>query len=146
MTCHAEAAVGLPLDPTAAWDLVMDWSGQSRWMLLTQVWAMQQGGRGVGGGVAARTAVGPVGFTDEMVITVWSPPHECRVKHLGTIVRGEGAFVVTPAPTGCVFTWSEDVIPPFGRLGSAAWPLLRRPFELMMRVSLGRLAKQVATR
>ncbi|HEU4948587.1 MAG TPA: SRPBCC family protein [Kribbella sp.] len=146
MSCHAKAAIDLPLDPATAWDVVMDWNRQSQWMLLTRVWATEQGGQGVGGGVAARTAVGPLGFTDDMVITQWAPPHECRVKHLGTFVRGEGAFVVEQAATGSRFTWSEDVIPPLGRLGVAAWPVVRPGFELMMRISLRRLAKQVAGR
>jgi Polyketide cyclase / dehydrase and lipid transport len=146
MSCHAEAKIDLPLAPEAAWDAVMDWEGQSRWMLFTRVWATEQDGRGVGGGVSARTAVGALGFTDHMVITKWAPPHECRVKHLGTVVRGEGAFVVTPVPAGSTFAWSEDVVPPLGRLGAAGWPVVRPAFELMMRTSLRRLAKQVSAR
>ena len=121
----------------------MDWDGQSEWMLLTRVWATDQDGRGVGGGVAARTSVGPLGFTDDMVITHWDPPRECTVKHLGTVVRGTGTFAVTPAPGGSTFTWSEDVIPPLGRLGRIGWPLVRPGFELMMRTSLKRLANEV---
>ena len=111
-TCHAEASIDLPLDPQAAWDAVVDWDAQSEWMVLTRVWATENEGRGLGGGVAARTSVGPLGFTDDMVITHWDPPRECTVKHLGTIVRGTGTFAVTPAPGGSTFTWSEDVIPP----------------------------------
>lgn len=144
MSCHAEAAVDLPLAPDAAWDVVMDWNGQSRWMLFTRVWPTEQDGRGVGGGVAARTAVGPLGFTDDMVITQWDPPTACRVKHLGKLVRGVGAFEVAPAPAGSTFTWSEDVVPPFGRFGTAMWPVIRPGFELMMRISLRRLARVVA--
>ncbi|NEA32197.1 SRPBCC family protein [Streptomyces sp. SID13031] len=154
MSCHAEASVDLPLAPQAAWDVVMDWNGQSAWMLFTRVWATGQDGQGVGGGVAARTSVGPLGFTDDMVITHWDPPRECTVKHLGTIVRGTGTFAIrAPSagsnptgsnPTGSTFVWSEDVIPPLGRLGSTAWPLIRPAFELMMRISLKRLAAVVA--
>lgn len=142
--CHAEVAIDLPLDPQAAWDAVMDWDGQSRWMLFTRVWATEQDGQGVGGGVAARTGVGPLGFTDHMVITHWDPPRDCHVKHLGTVVRGTGTFAVRPAPGGSTFSWAEDVIPPLGRLGTTAWPLVRPAFELMMRISLRRLAKEVA--
>jgi hypothetical protein len=144
MSCHAEAAVELPLEPEAAWDAVMDWDAQSAWMLLTRVWATDNDGRGVGGGVAARTSVGPLGFTDDMVITHWDPPNECTVKHLGTVVRGTGTFAVRPTPGGSTFTWSEDVIPPLGALGRAAWPVIRPAFELMMRISLKRLAAVVA--
>jgi hypothetical protein len=121
----------------------MDWDAQSTWMLLTRVWSTDQDGQGVGGGVAARTSVGPVGFTDDMVITHWDPPRDCTVKHLGTIVRGTGTFAIAPTAGGSTFTWSEDVIPPLGRLGRVAWPVVRPGFELMMRISLKRLAKEV---
>ena len=145
-SCHAEASVLLPVPARSAWDAVVDWEFQSRWMLFTRVWPTDQDGREVGGGVAARTAVGPLGFTDHMVITHWEPPLLCRVRHLGTVVRGTGDFAVAPMAFGCRFTWSEDVVPPFGRLGVAAWPALRPAFELMMRISLWRLTRLVPTR
>jgi len=153
-TCHAEASISLPLDPDTAWDIVVDWDRQSRWMLLTRVWATQNDGVGLGGGVAARTSVGAVGFTDDMVITHWDPPRECTVKHLGTIVRGTGTFAITPGRRGVAdtnassgvstVTWSEDVVPPLGKLGVAVWPIVRPAFEVMMRVSLRRLVQEVA--
>ena len=142
------------MDPQAAWDLVMDWDRQSRWMVLTRVWATGNDGVGVGGGVAARTSVGPLGFTDDMVITHWDPPRECTVKHLGTVVRGTGTFAIvagrrgvddTGAQSGvCTFTWSEDVVPPLGRLGLAAWPVVRTALEVMMRVSLRGLLREAS--
>ena len=151
-SCHAEASIELELDPQAAWDVVMDWERQSRWMLFTRVWATEQDGTGVGGGVAARTSVGAIGFTDDMVITHWDPPRECTVKHLGKIVRGTGTFTITPtsphapntASGGSRFTWAEDVVPPLGKLGVAAWPVVRVGFEWMMRVSLRWLVREVA--
>ena len=153
-TCHAEASVQLPLDPETAWDVVIDWDRQSRWMLLTRVRATENDGVGLGGGVAARTSVGALGFTDDMVITHWDPPRECTVKHLGTVVRGTGTFAIVPGRRGvddtgtqpgvCTFTWSEDVVPPLGKLGVAVWPLVRPAFEVMMRVSLRRLVREVA--
>jgi hypothetical protein len=139
-SCHAEASVVLQLSPEAAWDVVMDWERQSRWMLLTRVWGTEKDGIGVGGGVAARTSVGGVGFTDDMVITHWDPPRECTVKHLGKVVRGTGRFTMVPVSSGSVFTWEEDVDPPLGRLG---WIVARPAFELMMRVSLRRLLREV---
>jgi hypothetical protein len=155
--CHAEASVELSLAPEDAWDVVMDWERQSRWMLFTRVWATGNGGTGVGGGVAARTSVGGIGFTDDMVITHWDPPRECTVKHLGKLVRGTGTFTITPATTpappstgglpaaagGSRFTWAEDVVPPLGHLGVFVWPVLRPGFEVMMRISLRRLSKEI---
>jgi hypothetical protein len=143
---HAEASIELPLPAEQAWAVVVDWDRQSGWMLLTTVRGTEQGGVGLGGGVSARTAVGPLGFTDDMVITEWDPPRMCRVEHLGGLVRGEGAFAVETVPGGSRFTWSEDVVPPLGRAGALAWPLVRPGFELMMRVSLRRLAAQVGAR
>ncbi|MEU4194670.1 SRPBCC family protein [Kribbella sp. NPDC026611] len=148
-SCHAEASIELRLDPLDAWDVVVDWDRQSRWMLFTRVWATENGGVGIDGGVAARTSVGGIGFTDDMVITHWDPPRECTVKHLGKVVRGTGTFAVEPVPldggqaSGSRFTWSEDVVPPLGALGRAGWPIVRPAFETMMRISLRRLAREV---
>ena len=141
-SCHAEASVELRLAPEVAWDVAMDWERQSRWMLFTRVWGTENGGVGVGGGVAARTSVGGVGFTDDMVITHWDPPRECTVKHLGRLVRGTGTFAIEPRVFGSTFTWSEDVVPPLGRVGAFAWPMVRPVFEAMMRISLRRLVKE----
>ncbi|MEU8225337.1 SRPBCC family protein [Kribbella sp. NPDC048915] len=142
-SCHAEASVELPLTPEAAWDVVMDWNRQSRWMLFTRVWATENDGTGVGGGVAARTSVGGIGFTDDMVITTWDPPRECTVKHLGTVVRGTGTFGIEPTATASRFSWAEDVLPPLGKLGVWSWPVVGRAFEVMMRISLRRLVREV---
>jgi hypothetical protein len=84
-----------------------------------------------------------------MVITHWDPPRECTVKHLGNLVRGTGTFTITPTTTsagsaGSRFTWAEDVVPPLGRLGVIAWPVVRPGFERLMRVSLRRLVREVA--
>ncbi|MBP2350354.1 hypothetical protein JOF29_001437 [Kribbella aluminosa] len=138
--------------PEDAWAVVMDWERQSRWMLFTRVWATGNAGSGVGGGVAARTSVGGIGFTDDMVITHWDPPRDCTVKHLGKVVRGTGTFTIEPRAYcgagpddlyGSAFIWSEDVVPPFGRLGVFAWPIVRPVFEAMMRISLRRLVKEI---
>ncbi|GAA2842896.1 hypothetical protein GCM10010522_72240 [Kribbella solani] len=167
---RAEAAVMLRVSPEVAWDVVMDWERQSRWMLFTRVWATGNGGVGVGGGVAARTSVGGVGFTDDMVITRWEPPRECTVKHLGKLVQGTGTFTIEPVPlttsntnhptphpdspnhahtdravggVGCRVVWREDVVPPFGWVGAVGWLVGRWGFELLMWVSLRRLVREV---
>jgi Polyketide cyclase / dehydrase and lipid transport len=138
---HAQAAVDLPVGVHEAWAAVVDWDRQSEWMLLTRVRATAQGGEGVGGRASARTAVGPVGFTDDMEIIAWDPPYRCRVRHLGRVVRGEGAFAVDGlGPGRSRFTWTEELI--LGRLG-VAWPLVRPGFELFMRMSLRRLTRRL---
>lgn len=144
--CHAEASVEVSVGAHKVWNAVVDWDIQSTWMLFTKVRATGNDGQGIGGEVAARTSVGPFGFTDDMVITHWEPPLRCSVKHLGKIVRGTGDFIVTPMAAGTRFTWAEDVIPPFGKYGVAAWSFIRPFVELIMRISLSRLASVVTAR
>jgi uncharacterized protein YndB with AHSA1/START domain len=62
--------VVLPVPPEQAWRAVVDWPRQGQWMLATRV----RGGQGAGAQVVARTGIGPLGFTDTMVITHWEPP------------------------------------------------------------------------
>jgi uncharacterized protein YndB with AHSA1/START domain len=71
------AQVRVRATPEKVWAVAMDWSRQGEWIPATQV----RGGTGVGARVVARTAVGPVGFTDTMVITEWDPPRRCVVRH-----------------------------------------------------------------
>jgi hypothetical protein len=70
-----------------------------------------------------------------MEIIAWDPPHLCRVRHLGKVVRGEGAFAVAGlGPRRSRFTWTEDV----------PTRLARPALEFFMRLSLRRLARQLA--
>jgi hypothetical protein len=106
----------------------MDWSRQGEWIPATQV----QGGAGLGARVTARTALGPVGFTDTMVITEWDPPRRCVVQHTGRVVRGEGIFEVVPLGPLTEFRWTELVelpLPAVLRRGlpGGAVALLGRP-------------------
>ena len=91
--------------PERVWQLAMDWSRQGDWIPATRV----HGGTGVGAQVVARTAVGPVGFTDTMIITDWDPPRRCVVRHTGKVVRGSGVFEVIPHGELTEFRWTEVV-------------------------------------
>src|SRR5205807_277012 len=71
-------AAGVTLDarPEPVWELAMDWGRQHEWIWATRV----RGGHGVGARVTGFTGIGPVGFTDTMVITQWQPPRLCVVR------------------------------------------------------------------
>lgn len=102
------AGVTVAADPDRVWDLAVDWSAQRDW-----IWATRStGGQGVGAPVTARTGVGPVAFTDTMLITEWDPPRRCTLTHTGRIVRGEGAFEVLPRGGGSEFRWTERILLP----------------------------------
>jgi carbon monoxide dehydrogenase subunit G len=99
------ARVRVRATPERVWQVAMDWERQREWIPGTQV----SGGTGVGALVTARTAVGPVGFTDTMIITVWDPPHRCVVRHTGRVVRGSGIFEVLGCGADSEFRWTELV-------------------------------------
>jgi hypothetical protein len=82
------------------WREMVDWEGQSEWMLATRVYDDATSPDGVGHTLRAFT--GPVarwnrtiGVMDEMVVSKWDPPHFCRVEHVGRIIRGYGTFTLT---------------------------------------------------
>ena len=129
-----EVAVAADVEQT--WAAGTDWDRQGEWMLGTRVRGTEQGGRGVGGGIRAVTGIGPVGIVDTMVITKWTPPHACAVRHTGRFVRGTGTFEVVERPSGATFVWSEQLDLPFGAVGRFGWRFAAPPFEWALRRSL----------
>jgi len=127
----------LPVPPERAWRAVVDWPRQGQWMLGTRV----RGGYGPGARVVARTGIGPVGFTDTMVITDWEPPHRCVMEHTGRVVRGAGVFEVVPSGAGSEFRWTERLELPFGAVGRWGWRLVRPLAQWGMDLSLRRFAR-----
>ena len=127
----------LPVPPEQAWQAVVDWPRQDQWMLATRV----RGGHGPGAQVVARTGIGPVGFTDTMVITVWEPPHRCVVQHTGRVLRGAGIFEVVPAGAGSEFRWTERLELPFAAAGRWGWRVVRPLAQRGMDLSLRRFAR-----
>jgi carbon monoxide dehydrogenase subunit G len=115
--------------PERVWQVAMDWSRQGEWIPATVV----RGGTGAGAEVVARTAIGPIGFTDTMVITEWDPPRRCVVRHTGRVVRGGGIFEVVPAGDLSEFRWTELIDLPV--------PATVRPLALVLgRATIGPLS------
>jgi Polyketide cyclase / dehydrase and lipid transport len=147
-TLIVTAGVTVTADPWRVWHLAVDWAAQREWIVGTTT----SGGHGLGASVTGRTAIGPVGFTDTMVITEWDPPRRCTVTHTGRIVRGEGVFEVRPRGARTEFRWTERILlpepllavvpraarPAFTRLGYAVVAPLAR---LGLGYSLARFAR-----
>ncbi len=126
------AGVTVRASPERVWNLAVDWPRQRRW-----IWATRTtGGHGLGAQVTARTGVGPVGFTDSMMITGWDPPRRCAVAHTGRVVRGSGVFEVLPRGDRCEFRWTEHVELP-RRLPPALARLVRLIVAPLARAGLG---------
>lgn len=105
---------------TRVWEEMVDWEGQSKWMLSTRVYDDPQSPNGVGHTLRAFT--GPLaqwnrrlGIMDEMVVSQWDPPRFCRVEHVGKIIRGYGTFTLTSdsrEPSRTRFDWFEEIKAP----------------------------------
>jgi hypothetical protein len=124
-------------EPDRLWQLAMDWTRQGDWMLATRA----RGGQGVGARVTARTGIGPVAFTDTMVITQWYPPHRCVVRHTGRAVRGTGVFEVARHGPVSEFAWTERLVLPWPASGRLGRRLIARPARWLMDVSLRRFTR-----
>ncbi len=139
MTTRVEitSRVVVPASADQVWQDVVDWPRQREWMPGTRV----RGDHGLGAEVVAWTGIGPVGFTDTMVITHWDPPRRCVMQHTGRVVRGVGVFEVTPCASGCEFRWSEQLQLPFAVAGRLGWLAVRPLAQRGLDVSLRRFAR-----
>ena len=138
--------VAVPLSQEQAWSAIIDWQGQSNWMLQTKVWVDGEKTSGVGTKIAAFT--GPLhryyprfkrfGLLDLMEVTAWNPPLRCDVIHYGSILKGGGTFEVEAIDDlHSLFHWSEEIEAP------RALFLLIRPFILIgVKISLARFVRQ----
>jgi uncharacterized protein YndB with AHSA1/START domain len=136
---RVQVETSLPCPPEEAWAVLLAWERQADWMLdADRVEVVGERREGVGVRLAVQTRIlGIPAFTDRMAVVGWDPPHRLVLRH-GTIVVGEGTWVLEPEPGGTRFVWIEDVrlrAPVVGELAALAYaPLLRR---LMRRSSAG---------
>ena len=132
------AQVTVAAGPAATWRAAVDWPRQHEWIWATRV----RGGHGPGAEVTGWTGIGPIGFTDPMVITEWDPPHRCVLQHTGWLVRGTGIFEVAPHGPGSQFRWIEHLqlpVPP--AVGRLACRVITPVAEWGLRSSLRRFAR-----
>jgi hypothetical protein len=100
MSLRLEVSAEVDAPVAAVWEVLIDWTGQSRWIPLTTVRVITA--RDVGLGVRAEALSGvwlgrvPLGLLDRFIVTGWFPPvgntAELEVLHLGPYFTGEGAF------------------------------------------------------
>ena len=132
------------------WSALVDWQGQSNWMLQTKVWSELDQDRTVKNGkgvlIFAFTGLFPklypnlkLGILDTMEITKWKPPVICEVVHIGRVIRGNGKFELKPVRGGTVFYWQEEILAP------AIVLLFIKPMLLIgVWLSLRRFSRQVS--
>lgn len=131
-----EASTHVEAEPGAVWRVLVDWEGQPRWMAdARSVVVLSPRREGTGTILRCRTDI-PAGIvvTDDMEITQWDEPHALGIRHLGNIIRGIGAFELTPTPHGTHVVWWEEIEAPLGPVGEAVAqvvvaPLVTRTFR-----------------
>ena len=124
----------------AVWEVLIDWTGQSRWIPGTTVKITHDHDRGLGVRAEALSGVWlgriPLGLLDRFIVTGWSPPGdeaaELEVLHLGPYFTGEGAFRLTGRDGKTIVSCTEVFSLPGGRavewLARLALPALRAGF------------------
>jgi hypothetical protein len=147
---EVSAEIDAPI--AAVWDVLIDWTGQSRWIPLTTVRVI--GDRNVGVGVRAEALSGvwlgrmPLGLLDRFIVTGWSPPvadaAEVEILHLGPYFTGEGLFRLAGDQGKTIVSCIEVFSMPGGRpvewLVGLALPALRAGLASSLR-ALGAIAE-----
>ena len=110
--------------PRAVWGVLTDFTGYGRWMPLTRM-RVDPGEARVGWGFAGVSGIGPLGFSDSMVVTRWEPPTESgdsrpdaevdgnpaasfRVVKTGRLLGGWADVSLTATASGTRVDWREE--------------------------------------
>ena len=140
MSVRLEVSREVDAPVAAVWELLVDWTGQSRWIPLTTVKVTDERSRGLGVRAEALSGVRlgriPLGLLDRFIVTGWSPPDdggaELEVLHLGPYFTGEGVFRLTGRNGRTTVSCTEVFSLPGGRavewLARLALPVLRVGF------------------
>lgn len=138
---EVHSQISTDASPERLWAVVTDWAGQGKWIPFTRAWLVGGGPAVAGSRVEARTAIGPVGFLDVMIIETWDPPHRLELRHVGKIVRGSAGFLIEPlGDRGSRIIWAERIDMPLGAVGRAAWPIVAWVSRALLQSSLRKLA------
>jgi len=143
---NVSSAVTLSVPQERAWELLMRWEDQARWMRdADSVRVLTTQREGVGTRIAVKTRVLNVPlFTEQLEVTLWDPPRLLVMAHR-SFVHGVGTWAFEPVEGGTRFSWTEDLSLPVPLLGELAL-LVYRPFmRHLMRGALANLQAHAAT-
>ena len=116
-----------PAPPAAVWEVLTDFGAHGRWMPLTTM-RLEAGRPRLGWSFTGLTGVGPIRFSDPMVVTGWAPPGgrdrddstdgraggdlargELRVVKTGWLLGGWIHVTVQQDGTGSRLVWHEEL-------------------------------------
>ena len=145
MSVRLDVSAEVDATVEVAWQVLIDWAGQSRWIPLTTVKVVNDRGVGLGARLEALSGVQvvrmPVGLLDRFIVTGWSPPAEgvaeLEIFHLGPYFTGEGVFRLTSHDGKTTISCTEVFSLPGGRavewLAGLLLPIMRAGFAHSLR-------------
>jgi len=137
-------SIDINADAETVFNYMTHWAKQSEWVLFTDVSMTSKQPNQLGTTLSARTHVGPIGFTDTMIIKEWLPPNTCTVEHTGRVVRGIGIFTVEKlSDKKSKFTWQEITNVPFGAIGSGGLAIVKPFLGLLFKHSLTKMRDNI---
>ena len=138
MKVTSEVVLPVPLE--RAWELLVRWEDQPRWMKdADSVRVLGAQREGVDTSIAVKTRVLNVPlFTERLEVTIWEPPRRLVMAHR-SFVRGVGAWRLQPVESGTWCTWTEELRLPVPALGELALRVYRPFMAHLMRGALENL-------
>lgn len=127
---HLELAVAAP--PEVVWQRLWDLDRHTAAVPLT---TLVGGPPGPGAAFTGRTALGPFGFDDDMVVRSWDPPRRAVVEKVGRVLRGSVEVDLVPAGESTLVRWRQSygaaLVP--DALAALAAPAVRTAYLLALR-------------
>ncbi|EWT01352.1 hypothetical protein N865_08500 [Intrasporangium oryzae NRRL B-24470] len=113
---HFAVRILSPLPADQAWARILDLRAHSAVIPLTTLTGdiLYAAGLVPGSRFVARTALGPIGFDDSMVVDEVTQPTAghgawARIRKEGKAIRGLIELTITPQGTGSRVEWSQDI-------------------------------------
>ena len=122
----------VPGSPDQVWQRLWDLDRHTAAVPLTTVAGDPPG---PGARFSGRTAVGPLGFDDDMVVRTWDPPRMAVVDMVGRVVTGSIVATLEPVADGTLLRWRQTygsaLVP--ARLAALARPAVRAAYRSALR-------------
>lgn len=90
------------------WQRLWDLSRHSAAIALTKVRSCGDAPLAAGVHFTARTAIGPLGFNDHMVVRQWQPPTRAVIEKVGPLLFGTITVEITNTPHGSHLLWLQS--------------------------------------
>jgi hypothetical protein len=124
------------------WERVSDLAGHAAGVPLTTT-TSDPGEPAEGWRFTPRTAIGPLGFDDPMVVTVWDPPRRLRVEKRGRVLAGWADISLAALPQGGTrVTWQEEVVPAHAGLARRTRPIFDAAGKAVFRRALTQMLRE----